>query len=127
MKEFEQRRLFRKIFFSRSVFVLFLCALVFVSFSVFDIYKKSREALLKNEATENELQDLQKRGDIMGANINRLKTDVGIEAELKKKFQIKKPGEKFIIFVDKEEEISEEESKKQEEGFFQKIWDLIKF
>lgn len=82
---------------------------------------------MKNEATENELQDLQKRGDIMGANINRLKTDVGIEAELKKKFQIKKPGEKFIIFVDKEEEISEEESKKQEEGFFQKIWDLIKF
>ncbi|MCF7835809.1 MAG: septum formation initiator family protein [Candidatus Marinimicrobia bacterium] len=127
MKEFEQRQLFRKIFFSRPIFILFLCLVGFLSISVFDIYKKSRKAILKIELVEKELHDLESRKDTLEANINRLGTDIGIEAELRKKFQIKKPGEKFVVFVDeeKEEEIKVEETTKP--TFFKKILDLIKF
>jgi len=127
MKEFEQRQLFRKIFFSRFVFILFLCAVVFVCVSVFDIYQKSKRAVLKSEIVENELYDLQNRKETLEANINRLETNIGIETELRKKFQIKKPGEKFIVFVDEEKEEELEANKIQKESFFKKIWELLKF
>jgi len=127
MKEFEQRQLFRKIFFSRFVFILFLCASVFLCVSVFDIYQKSKRAVLKSEIVEDELYDLQNRKETLEANINRLETDIGIETELRKKFQIKKPGEKFIVFVDEEKEEELEANKIQKESFFKKIWELLKF
>ena len=102
MKEFQQRNKFKKIFLSRPVFALFLCVAVLLTISTFKMYKKANDAVQRNEIIENELLNLEKRRKELEANVNRLRTRSGIEEELRKRFQVKKPGEEYIILLEEE-------------------------
>ncbi|MFC1625320.1 hypothetical protein ACFL1O_00345 [Patescibacteria group bacterium] len=99
MREFQERRILRNIFFSRPVFVLFLCLVVLLAYSVFGVYKKSKYANFKNEIVEKEVSELKQRLEFIDANIGRLSTEAGMEEELRKKFQIKKPGEDYVVIL----------------------------
>ncbi|OIO48477.1 MAG: hypothetical protein COT67_02605 [Candidatus Tagabacteria bacterium CG09_land_8_20_14_0_10_41_14] len=120
MRQFEQKRKFKKLFFSRPVFVLFLGLLVLVGFSVFDMYKKSREAVLRNRIIESELEDVKQRRISLEAGIADLETDFGVEETLRSKFQVKKPGESYVVILDSRSSRAESENKNTG-GFFKKL------
>lgn len=102
MREFQERRKLRKFFFSRLAFAVFCIAAIFLVFSVFKVYKKSSQAVSKNAIVEKEIVDVNKRKSELEANLQKLKTEQGVEKELRKKFQIKKEGEKFFVIIEKE-------------------------
>jgi len=99
MKEFQQRRLFRRIFFSRAVFALFLCTAVLLGFSVYGVYKKSLHARVKNEKVVKEIEEMSKRKEKLGTSMAKLSTETGLEKELRGKFQLKKPGEEYVVIL----------------------------
>lgn len=126
MREFQERRRLKKIFLSRPVFFL-LAVLVFLSSaSVYKVYKKSREAVLRNRAVENELSELEKKRDELGANIRWLQTEEGKEEELRKKFQVGKEGEEYMVIIDQESRVASQSQQPAEEDFFKKTWNIIK-
>lgn len=102
MREFQERRKLRRFFFSRPAFAVFSVAAIFLAFSVFKVYKKSSQAVLKNTAVLKDIADTNKRKGELEANLQKLKTEQGVEEELRKKFQIKKPGEEFFVVIEKE-------------------------
>lgn len=127
MRELRERSYFRRIIFSRPVFLFLVFVVVLTTMSVFKAYKKSRIAILKNREVENELRELLDKKNALESNINRLKAPFGIEEELREKFQVKKPGEEFVVIVD--EKLPESEIQEKDEGggsFLEKTWDFVK-
>ncbi len=125
MKEFQERRVLRRIIFSRFSFAFLAAVLIFVVYSTVKIYIRSREANSINQMVEKEMKDLAKKREDLSATVKNLESAGGQEEEIRSKFSVQKPGEKAVMIV--EEEIKKENSPEQSSpGFFPKIWQFIK-
>lgn len=136
MLEFRKKTYFRKILFSRPVFLLLLVVVVYFGISVSGVYRKSRNAVLRNEALETKIREMNERNETLEANLTQLRTESGIEKELRSKFQIKKPDEEFVVIVDdlenvefgeKQKEKTDQELELGKNSLFQKLWNLVRF
>lgn len=125
MQEFEQRRYTRRVFLSRSFFVLLLCLVVLLFFSVFNIYQKSRQADARNKLVEEQIKVWEQRKGELEANLNSLKTQTGAEEELRKKFQIEKEGEEYVVILEKLAE-TQAGAEPQKESWFNKILNFLR-
>jgi cell division protein FtsB len=125
MREFQEKRKLRKVIFSRKVLVLLALVLVFLMYSTGKVYFKSRNAVLKNEEIKKEMADLEQRKSDLQKEINRLQSESGIEEEVRKKFNVQKPGENTLVIVEKNNE-NDKINQEASPGFFSKIWKWIK-
>lgn len=103
MLEFQDKKRFRRILYSRITFgiVLFFCLLI--GNATFNMYQTNRLTADKRKIAEEELFTVQNREDSLRAQIGTLKTERGIEEELRTKFRVVKNGEGVIIVVEEEE------------------------
>lgn len=125
MREFQERRKIRGFFHSKKMTVLLLLVLTFLSYFAGKLYFKNRNAVAKRDETRKELTELEQRKAGLETDVNRFNTESGMEAEIRGKFNVQKPGEKVLVIVDKNAE-----NAKMETGglgsFFNKIWTWIK-
>ena len=126
MKEFQEKRKRKKIIFSVHAIILLSAAIVFLFGSTVKVYKKSREAVFLNNEIKKELAELEIRKSELEAAVARLQTESGIEEEARKKFNVRKPGEKVLVIVDKETETGKLDSNEKLRGFFSRIWQSVK-
>ncbi|MCR4283724.1 MAG: septum formation initiator family protein [Parcubacteria group bacterium] len=122
MREFQQRRILRRLMYSNVSIFFLLVIFIFFIFSIADVYNKSREAIKKNEEVSSELNDIKSKKDYFEAEIDRLNTNAGIEDELRDKFQIAKPGERVIIIVDDKKDDSEDATPRKSLNWFWNIF-----
>ncbi len=103
MLEFQDKKRFRRILYSRVTFgiVFFFCLLI--GNATFDMYQTNRLTADKRKIAEDELLAVQIREESLRAQIGTLKTERGIEEELRTKFRVVKNGEGVIIVVEEEE------------------------
>jgi len=125
MQEFQEKRKLRKIIFSRKVLVLLAFVLTFLIFSTAKVYIKSRNAVSKNEEIKKEVADLEQRKSDLQKEISRLQSESGAEEEVRKKFNVQKPGENALVIVEKNNE-NDKINQGESSGFFTKIWQWIK-
>jgi len=125
MKEFQERRNLRRIFFSKFTLIFLTGILIFFVYSAAKVYWRSREAAKVNEMAQKEINDLRQKKEELETLVNRLQTKIGAEEEVRDKFMVKKPGETAVMIVD--------ETVQQENlpaniplGFFSKIWQFIR-
>ncbi len=105
MREFEQKRKFRKVIYSRpSIAVLFL-VIIFLSIEIWGWYGKYRESSQKRDIAEHELAKLKEREHILVNEIAALKTKRGLEEEVRFKYGYALPGEQVAIIVDNPETV----------------------
>ena len=76
----------------------------------------------KAEETRKEISALEKRNAELTADIASLESDSGKESEIRKRFDVAKPGEKILIIVDKKGEDVKMDNAIDKTGFFSKIW-----
>ena len=117
MTDFRQKQKIKRVLYSRITLFFLTILIVIVTYNTWDIYKKERatkEILLKVQA---EYSELQKREEFLAGEIQRLETDAGIEAEIRERYGVGRPGEEVIVLLEKQnkEEIVEEK------GFWKKI------
>ncbi len=124
MREFQEKRRLRKILSSRAVLAALFVLFAFISLSTAKVYLKSRLAVSKNEQVKREIEEMEKRKADMEKEIKRLKSDFGMEEEIRERFNVQKPDEKVLIIVDKTGKIDFNERKP--EGFWTGIWRKIK-
>lgn len=79
-----------------SIFCLFLLK------GALGAYERYLASLALWQKTHNELESLKQRQGSLQSDVDRLKTERGVEAELRSKFQVAKPGENLIIIVDED-------------------------
>lgn len=89
--------------------------------NVWDVYKKNELARINKEQAINKLDNLKNKKQVLESEIERLGTDRGVEEELRKRFQVIKPGEQVMIIVDKSEPVNSIKTE-EERGFWGNIW-----
>src|SRR3989344_1735304 len=77
----------------KHIGIIFL-ALVF---SAVKVYKKSRLSADKSEEIKKEMAGLEKRNGELAAEAARLESESGQEREIRKRFDVAKPGEKISV------------------------------
>ena len=89
--------------YNRVTLAVLLVVVLFVLNSTWSVYQKKRESeRLKNVALGN-VENLRGRNSELQVKIERLGTEVGIEEEIRSKFNVAKQEENVVIIVPKSE------------------------
>lgn len=126
MEEYKEKRKIRKIIYSNWSFVFLFVILTILVFFTAKVYVKSRNADLRNREIKESLAASEGRQSELDSEIKRLQSESGAEEEIRKKFNVGKPGEKILMIVDKEAKDDTMKQKKKPDNFFFKILSAIK-
>ena len=100
MLEFQQKRQIKKLIYSKVSLVVLSLLIVFVAHSTYGIYKKSNLSTEGYNKVKGEYENMVNRKVVLESEIERLNSDIGVEEELRSKFNIAKPGETVVVVVD---------------------------
>ncbi len=79
---------------------------------------------MNQQAVKKETENLDLKKSELESVLKRLETPVGVEEEIRKKFQVKKPGEEALVIVEKPE-TAVQKKPGGVRGFFKNIWEFI--
>jgi cell division protein FtsB len=100
MLDFQQKRKFRAILYHRVTLVILFILVFFAVRASWGMYQKQRESeMLKNRSLEYK-NGLELRQKELDAQIERLNTESGLEAEIRSKFNVAKDRENIVVVVD---------------------------
>lgn len=100
MHEFQQKRKIRKILYSRSALILLcLLAVVFLR-ATWNVYEKEKMSRGYVSQAQAQLDKLSAQKENLSASVAALGTNQGVEAEIRRKFQVVKNGEQIAVIVD---------------------------
>lgn len=102
MNQFQGKTKWKRFFYSQAFAIVLAVILLISSRSVFDVYRKDESARSKEQASAENLAALKAKKAGLEYEIARLKSTRGMEEELRKKFQVAKPGEEVLVIVDKD-------------------------
>ena len=125
MLEFQEKRKIKKLFYSKITLVCLVVLIVLLLNMVWDLYKKqetTKDNLTKTAAT---FEELQAREKMLSSEIDRLKTEGGIEEEIRDKYGLVKPGEEVIMMVNQDDSTSSDATSSGD-GLWQKIGNWFK-
>jgi len=123
MKEFQQKRQWRRLLMSWPSIILLVLIAALVTSALFGVYKKSQEALSRRGSLQAEFEVLMQRKAYLEEEVQRLKTKIGIEEEIIDRFGVSKPGEEVLVIVEDEEN----ENGSDQEGDKKSFWQTIFF
>jgi len=124
MRNFQQKRVFRNILYSKPVLVFFVILLLIFAWSVIGFMGKMEMTIENRKIAENKVAELEKQKEEFSANIAKLKTDTGIEESIREKFGLAKDGEGEIVIV--EDKNPPEAKTSGSGGFFSFLKNLFK-
>lgn len=103
MFDFRQKRKIRTILESRIVWAILLILAGFMALSTYGHYQIAEEATEKRIEAEQEKMSLEKRKEDLTEEVKYLSDERGIEAEMRRQFDVAKEGEQIVIIVEDEE------------------------
>jgi cell division protein FtsB len=106
MLEFQKKKKIKNMIYSKLAlfFILFMLFLFVKATASF--YQKTQESKNRKIRAENEYIELQKRKDDLEYKIKRLNSPVGVEAELRERFDLVKEGEQTILIGENKDSTS---------------------
>ncbi len=102
MFDFHQKRKLKAALQSRVTWVIILIAAFFMMLSAYDRYLIAREMSERRLEVEHEVEALRERKMELEADVEYLSHDRGIEAEMRRQFDIAREGEQVVIIVEDE-------------------------
>lgn len=107
MLPFQERKKLRKFLYSKVTLVVLFVLVAFLARGAWGIYQKAVIARAEREEAAQGLSELQDRTRELKASIARLKSEQGLEEELRQKFTVARPGEEVVVVVDADAKKSE--------------------
>lgn len=127
MAQFRNNKKFTRILYSKpSVIALALISLLFL-FNIIDIAQKSKETKKNKDAALAKISELNSQQTELQYEIESLKTDSGIEKNIREKFPVIKDGEGLVVIVDSPSKDEAATGEKSHSGFWQVLKNLFKF
>lgn len=90
--------------------------------SVVRAYAKQRQAVNNRNNSIHELRDLEQKEADLSLKIDNLSTNRGMEAEVRNRYRVTKPGEQLVIVVDNNDS---GETVPQGPSFWQKVRQFV--
>lgn len=126
MLQFQERKKIRKILYSKVTIVILALVTVLVARGAWDIHQKAAIAAAERDEAARSLGDLEKRSQGLEASLAELKSSHGLEAEVRQKFTVAKPGEEVVVVVDENAKKSKNDGTPSEQGFWEKFLEFFK-
>ena len=120
MSEFNNRNKYH-FWHSPLVLVVMFCLIILFIYNIISLIEKERETAKKKTISQEQVDNLKYRELSISKEINKLKTEDGIEESIREKYQVVKPGEKIVVIVNEEED-SEADSVETKKGFIFIDW-----
>jgi cell division protein FtsB len=124
MLEFQQKRNIKNILYSKFSLVILFLLIIFLAHSTYGIYIKSKLSTEGYDKVKNQYEDLNNRKIALESEIDRLNSDIGIEEELRSKFNVAKPGETVVVVVD--DKNTEQDLEKNLDNNFWEFWNWFR-
>ena len=102
MFDFQQKRKMRTIFTSPITQGVLLFFSVLIFFQVFERYQVARDMAERRLSIEQEIAVLEERRDSLETNVKYISSPRGMEAEMRRQFDIARDGEQVVIILDEE-------------------------
>lgn len=102
MASVRKRPLFAVILRSRITFILALLAVVVLAMSVYERFAIEREMAERRRAVEAERAMLAERKEELAHKVEYLNAEHGVEAELRRHFDVAREGEQVVVIVENE-------------------------
>lgn len=100
MRELQQRQKIKKRLYSLPALAILFIITILVVRGTYGIVEKQRESAMHVEELKAKVASLSLRQKELSEDISRLKTDEGIDTEIKTKFNVSKEGEHVAVIVD---------------------------
>ena len=99
MHDFQRKRNIRKFMYSPLVLIAMLVIFLILVSGVWGVYNKARISRLNLEREKTELAKLAVRQQKLSTSIEYLKTEQGVEDEIRTKFRAVRDGEKIAVII----------------------------
>ena len=100
MVDFQYKRQIRRILYSKVSLAFLFLLLFLLARSTWRLYERESETERTVEALRTEASSLSAQEGTLASRVAALKTDQGVEAALREKFRVARPGEGVIVIVD---------------------------
>ena len=125
MIDFQQKRKINKIIYSKVSFVILFILVIFIGKATWDIFKKYMISSENYSTVKKDYDNLKLRKEMLESEINRLKTDGGMEEEIRGKFNVAKPGETVVVVIDSSSSTSTNQNNIKN-NFWLDFWNMFK-
>lgn len=100
MIPFQERKKLRKILYAKATLGVLFVLSVIVARGAWQVYQKAAIARAERVEAERSLGELVSRTKGLEESIDRLKSERGVEEEIRQKFTVARSGEEVVIVVD---------------------------
>jgi len=100
LREFQEKKVARRLIFSAPVLVILLALSLWMTYGIVSALVTLRELSEKNQKLTQDLDEIKKSRKAVEEKANIMDTEYGIDIEARKSFNLKKPGEEVILFVE---------------------------
>ena len=119
MRSRRNKNIFKSILYSWFTITLIFVISVALIYNVIGLIKKNKLTKENRQRAADQLASLEVRETELQSELDKLRTDRGIEETLRDKFGVVKEGEGLIIIVDDPDNKKTEDNPEKSNGFFQ--------
>jgi cell division protein FtsB len=120
MKDYQKNKNLKSFIYSRPVIILLFLLVLIFAYGVAGFWRRMQVTTENRVLAERKIADLEQEKKRLVSDIEKLKTDDGVEDSIRSKFGLAKAGEGMIVVVDQKDVVSNEE--KEPSG----VWSFIK-
>ena len=99
MSLLRRKNWWKAVIYSRITLGLILAVSLVVAFSVYDRYVIEREVFERRVQKEDDLRKLEERKNILESKVDYLSDEQGVEAEIRRHFDVAREGEKVVVLL----------------------------
>ena len=121
MIPFQERKKLRKILYSKVSLAVLLVMLFAVGQGLWRIQEKVSVARAERDLAARSFADMESRTEELQASLARLKSDQGIEEEVRQKFTVARPWEEVVVVVDESAKKSKNGEAMEARSFWERI------
>ena len=100
MAEFKKNKKLKGMLFSKAILLVLFVFSVILIILLIDIIPKEINTRRNKQTVLNQLNSLKDQSLALGSQIEKLKTNDGLEEKIREKFRVVKEGEGLIVIVD---------------------------
>lgn len=100
MREFQEKKIARKLIFSLPVLIAVTVLLLWMIYGIVSVIVTLRKLSQKNDELKAKIENVQKSKKNLEDKMSLMETKYGVDLEARQNFNLKKPGEEVILFIE---------------------------
>ncbi len=126
MARLREKRRTRRLLYSHATLAALLLLAVGLTWVTWNAYARERLAAQRRGEAARELAALEARKEALAAEIAALEEPLGVERELREKYEVGREGEHALVLVEEEPQDTQGPKVAPKRSFWQRVRDMVR-